>query len=341
MGPPPMRKAKAADVARAAGVSPATVDRVLNGRGGVSVEKERRVLDCARRLGLDRNLKSRPTRLLRIGALMGPAGNPFYERLAEGFARANRLFLAANVQASVAFCNNFDPKDVVRQIARIGPVADALIVVSPEHPKISEALRGLARAKPVLAMITDMPDCGRLAYVGLDNVVAGRAAGDLMGRLLGPNGGEVVLVADSQTMLALREREAGFRAVMTERHPRCRLVELIETHDLGESAGALLSDAIARRPDIAGAYVVSTGNRSIAAALDRLGRSASTVVITHELTPARRALLKAGNIDAIIDQNPEFEAQTAIEWLMHHFGRLEAAPVRLTTPFTLYLRENC
>jgi LacI family transcriptional regulator len=142
-------------------------------------------------------------------------------------------------------------------------------------------------------------------------------------------------------MLALREREAGFRAVLTERHPRCGLVELIETHGLGESAGALLRDVIARRPAIAGIYVVSTGNRSIAAALDRLGRSTSTVVITHELTPARRELLKAGLIAAIIDLNPEFEAQTAVEMLAHHFGRLEDAPARLTTPFTLYLRENC
>jgi LacI family transcriptional regulator len=72
-----MRKANAADVARAAGVSPATVDRVLNGRGGVSVEKERRVVECARRLSLDRNLSVRPTRLLRIAALIGSATNPF------------------------------------------------------------------------------------------------------------------------------------------------------------------------------------------------------------------------------------------------------------------------
>ena len=44
------RKTTARDVAEAAGVSPATVDRVLNGRGGVSPDKEKRVLDWARRL---------------------------------------------------------------------------------------------------------------------------------------------------------------------------------------------------------------------------------------------------------------------------------------------------
>jgi LacI family transcriptional regulator len=336
-----MRKPNAADVARAAGVSPATVDRVLNGRGGVSLDKERRVLDLARRLGLDRNLRARPTRMVRIGALMGLTSNSFYERLGQGFARANRLFFAANVQCSVVSCNNLDPREVAGQIARMGETFDGLIVTAPEHPKISEMLRELARRKPVLAMVTDLPDAGRLAYVGSDNTVAGRVAGDLMGRLLGHSGGETVLVTDTQAMLALREREQGFRAALAERHPRCKLVELIETHDGGQSAGALLRDAIARRPEIAGVYVVSTGNRSIAAALENLGRSLSTVVITHELTPARRALLKTGSIDAVIDQNPDHEAQTALEVLAHHFGRLEAAPAQLTTPFTLFLRENC
>ena len=78
-----MRKPNAKDVARAAGVSPATVDRVLNARGGVDVEKERCVFEWVRRLGLDRNLKSRPTRLVRIGALIGPHTNPFYKRLSD------------------------------------------------------------------------------------------------------------------------------------------------------------------------------------------------------------------------------------------------------------------
>jgi LacI family transcriptional regulator len=189
-------------------------------------------------------------------------------------------------------------------------------------------------------MVTDLPDCGRLAYVGLDNTAAGRVAGDLMGRLVGPQGGDVVIVTDLQAMVALG-RERGCRAVLRERHPQCRLVEVIETRDLGDRAGELLQEAIGRYPRIVGVYNVSTGNRAIAATLVRLGRSASTIMITHELTPARRQLLREGVIDAIIDQNPELEAEIAIETLAHHFGRLEAPPTRLITPFTISFRENC
>ena len=336
-----MRKPNAADVARAAGVSPATVDRVLNGRGSVSSEKEKRVLDWARRLGLDRNLKARPTRMVRIGVLMGSPSNPFYEGLRQGFTRANRLFFAANVQSSVNFFNPFNPREAVERIERMAENSDALIIVSAEHPELRDALREFARRRPVLAMVTDLPDSGRLAYVGLDNTAAGRVAGDLMARLIGPSGGDVVIVTDMQTMLALRERERGFRSVLAERHPQCRLIEVIETRDEGERAGELIREAIIRRPGIVGIYTVSTGNRAIASVLDALGRGLSTIMITHELTPARRVLLKRGFIDAIIDQHPDLEAQTAVEVLAHHFGRLESPPTRLTTPFTIFFRENC
>jgi LacI family transcriptional regulator len=64
------RKTSMADIAKAAGVSEATVDRVLNGRGGVSREKEMSVLEWARKLEIDRALKSVSVRWLRIAILL-------------------------------------------------------------------------------------------------------------------------------------------------------------------------------------------------------------------------------------------------------------------------------
>jgi LacI family transcriptional regulator len=335
-----MRKTTAAQVARAAGVSPATVDRVLNRRGGVSADKEKRVLAWARKLGLDRNISVRPTRTLRIGVVMGHPSNPFYESLRVAFARANRLFFSSNIQIAVAYADALAPDHAAKVIADTARAADALVVTLPSHPFMDETLRRIAATKPLLAMVTDLPDISRLAYVGVDNHASGRVAGDLMGRFIGRQGGDVAIVTDLRNMVALREREVGFSSILEERHPGCRLVGVLDTLGRQDRAAILVRERIERHGPLAGLYVTSTGNRAIADVLLARGLAQATVMITHELTADRRALLKQGVIDVIIDQNPEHEAFTAIETLAHHFGRLEAPPTRLTTPFTLYFREN-
>ena len=335
-----MRKTNASQIARAAGVSPATVDRVLNQRGGVGADKERRVLEWAQKLGLDRNLKRRPTRTLRIGVVMSHPTNPFYDSLRQAFARANRLFFPLNLQISVVFADALAPEHAAAVIRDSAAANDALVVTMPSHPLMNETLRHVARAKPLVTMVTDLPTTERVAYVGLDNTASGRVAGDLMGRFIGAAGGDIVIVTDMRSMVALREREDGFAGVLASRHPACRLTAVLDTLGRRDAAAEVVREQIDRHGPVAGIYVTSTGNRAIADMLQSRDLDQSTVMITHELSPDRRALLKQGVIDAILDQNPEHEAFTAIETLAHHFGRLAEPPTRLVTPFTLFLREN-
>ena len=63
------RKASLEDIARHAGVGLATVDRVLNERGGVSERTTARVLDSARQLGTNRILPTGKRRQLSIEAV--------------------------------------------------------------------------------------------------------------------------------------------------------------------------------------------------------------------------------------------------------------------------------
>ena len=78
------RKPTLTDVARASGVSPATVDRVINHRGGVNAAKEERVLRAARELGLDRRLDFTHRQIRRITVMIQPPENPFHAELRKG-----------------------------------------------------------------------------------------------------------------------------------------------------------------------------------------------------------------------------------------------------------------
>ena len=334
------RKTTLTDVARAAGVSVATVDRVLNNRGGVKPDKEVAILDAARRLMLDRNLDSRPTRLINVCVLMSPPSNPFFERLRWAFRRANQIHRAANIRCFVRHVDILKVRESAQIVRRETDRHDAIIAVFPNDPVVVDALCEAARKRPLITLVSDLPDVPRLAFVGIDNRAAGRVAGELVGRFMGGAGGDVAVFNGLHSYIAHEEREMGFRAVLRERFPACRLVSVIETQEKGDLAGPLIADLIHQHPDVGGIYNVSSGNRAIAKVLRQFDLHEKVVLVTHELTDERRSLLKAGVIDALIDQNPEQQAMRAVETLAHHFGRLDLPETSGPTPASIILREN-
>jgi len=72
---------------------------------------------------------------------------------------------------------------------------------------------------PVVTLATDIRDSGRHAYAGPDDRQAGRVAGNLMGRLLPPSGGDILIIAGLLGMIGQEECEMGFRSVLRERYP--------------------------------------------------------------------------------------------------------------------------
>lgn len=333
------RKISISDVAKAAGVSTATVDRVLNNRGGVRTDKEDRVLATARALGIDRALDRTPSRALRVAVLIQPPVNPFHASLRKGIDLASRMYTTLNVQF---FVHHIDPRKPAAIAAAVRDCRsyDGLVITSPDDIRVREAVAFLSRNVPVVTLATDLTDCGRAAYVGPNDRQAGRVAGDLMGLFLGRQGGRVVVVAGSRDITGHREREAGFRDIMTERYPECSLAVVLETGENQEEAGRVVEIAFRDDPGLRGIYHLSAGALPIVSALQRLGRTDNTVVITHELTPNRRMLLKSRKINAVIDQRPLLEARLAVETIAKLLGRMPGEAVSISTDIQIFLAEN-
>ncbi len=121
------RKPIIADIARLAGVSTSTVDRVLNDRGGVKPEKEARVLSAAQRLKVERVLTRRYSRVLRIAVLIQPLANPFHEALRNAYVTASRAYADLNLQFLI---HHFAPDDalgIAAAIQSLGTRCDGLV----------------------------------------------------------------------------------------------------------------------------------------------------------------------------------------------------------------------
>lgn len=337
------------DIAKAANVSTATVDRVLNRRGGVSLEKERRVLEQARRLGADRDLERTPGRILRFAVLMQHPSNPFYEALEKSFRYARSLYQQANIQISLHYFDGSQGvseqtlQDVSKLATRIARQHDAILVAVPNEPQLTRTLDDIAKRLPMVVLSSDLPIADKLAYVGIDNLAAGRTAGELMGRFIGHSGGDILVIAGMHSYVSQGEREMGFRSVLASRYPHCRIHAVVETRENPQQAGQLLNQALQQQPLLAGVYNLSTGDLSIARILahHQHQHRNKPLLISHELTPERRQLLQEGVIDAVIDQNPEKQALSALAILARHFAREGERALGIKPEITVYLRENC
>ena len=296
------------DVAAHAGVSTATVDRVLNHRPGVRQNTVQRVLKAAAELGylpeadLYAALAPQPMRL----AFLLPAGtNRFIRMLGDTVAYSQEHWAPFNVKCSVEFIESFDPEVLAKSLLRAGSRADGVAFMALEHPAVREAVNTLAeRGVPSVTLISDISNTQRVGYVGLDNRAAGRTAGYLIARFIGARPAKVGMIAGSLSYRAHEEREAGFLHLFQEQFPAIDVVGLREGHDDEAKNYQQTRVLLEQHRDLAGIYNIGGASDGVARALKEAGVAHKVVFIGHGLTPDTRALLIDGCMDAVITQSP-------------------------------------
>jgi LacI family transcriptional regulator len=301
------RKPGIADVARQAGVSTATVDRVLNHRPGVRPATMQAVLKAAAALGylpqddLYRALRPQPMRL----AFLLPAGTyRFLNMLGDHVDIAHEQLEPYNVQCRSRFVEGFNPQVLAEALLREGRRADGIAFMALEHPLVREAVNTLAeRGVHTITLISDLSRSARIAYVGLDNRAAGRSAGLLLGRFIGARSGKVAMIAGSRYYRGHEEREMGFQHILEEKFPHLRLRGMHEGHDDADTNYRQSRQLLEQYPDLVGIYNIGGATDGVARALKEAGRDQDTVLVGHGLTPDTRALLIDGTLDALLNQN--------------------------------------
>lgn len=154
------------DVAKAAGVSTATVSNVLNGRGKVGGRTRSLVLSTVRRLSYHpnlhaRRLASRDTHML--GIIVSDIENPFFPEIIKGFlARTRQLGYDA-----VLSDTNYDPRRTQEAASRM--MAHNVSGVAIMTSEISSSLiNELARRKIAVTFLDHAPARGYVSTLRID-----------------------------------------------------------------------------------------------------------------------------------------------------------------------------
>ncbi len=339
-----MRRATVHDVAQAANASLATVDRVLNGRSGVSAAMAKRVRDAAERLSYRRDIfaanlaTSRRYRFVFV--LPPPATSTFFDNLHAEVDRQANLLASERVVVTRRIYAAFSEAELVECLDElIEEDCLGIAVVAVEGPRVREAIDRLVQAgTQVVTLVADALRTRRLHYVGIDNNAAGRTAGSLLGRFVGRRDAVVATVLGSTAMRDHVERQLGFCQVMARDFPDFRVLPPLIGQDNSEVTIDLVRDLLRAEPALAGIYNIGGGNRGVIRALDESGRASDVVAIAHDLTARTRAALLAGTYDAILHQDAVEEVDRSLRSLRAAADDQPYLPPPV--PTHIFLRDN-
>ncbi|WP_246226273.1 LacI family DNA-binding transcriptional regulator [Chelativorans xinjiangense] len=333
------------DIAEAAEVSLATVDRVLNRRKGVKARTVERVLKAALELGYlseaehAQLIHPRPP---NVAFLLPMGGNPYLRLLGDKVRAVAQSKSRDEAQVRCYFIESFDAGALAAAIRHHAGWADGIAFLAIDHPLVREAVEEVSAAgRRIVTIVSDLQHSLRDAYVGLDNQAAGRTAGYLLGRFCRAREGSVALVAGSRNYRAHAEREMGFLGLLEEMHPGLRVVGMREGHDDREENYRHALSLLEQNADLVGIYNVGGSSDGIGRALREHGRSGEVVFIGHGLTADTRRLLIEGTMDAVINSDPDVLLTSAL----HVFGSLQrdhASNPTVLPPvkMDLFFREN-
>lgn len=301
-------------IAREAGVSPATVDRVLNDRDGVRPRTRDIVLQVARRLGyFGPQEVDTPSMKVRLDFILPAGSNSFIRNLRKHLLEES--LAREDVTASVHEIEGFDSERLSNKLNDLRGRTDAVGLVALDHPQVREAINDLAKSGVRIGtLVSDIPTVEKVGYVGVDNRAAGRLAGLLLGRFLPPGQHKVAVFIGSLAYRGHEEREMGFRSILSEEFPEMRIAGTAEVSDDRDRA-YLETMRFLERGDISGIYNIGSGNQGIARALREARKERQVVFVGHDLTDATRLMLLDRTMDAVIDQNPRVEAREIVRLL--------------------------
>lgn len=198
------------DVAKAAGVSVATVSRVLNKSNTVATSTRNTVLEAIRQLDyrpnlLGRNLRRTETRL--VLALLPTIANPFYSRIVKGIED-----VAHKNGYNVMLCNTDSDTDRERVYLELlkNRLADGVIFMSPVID--GEELTAIGDHFPVV-QCCEYKEGAKVPLASIDNHAAAKK---VVRHLISLGHKRIGMISCRNSFLSTICREQGFRDALED-----------------------------------------------------------------------------------------------------------------------------
>lgn len=340
-----MGKPTVHDIANAAGVSLATVDRVLNGRPGVRAKTVERVNNAIALIGYTRDLSAANLarqRQYHFEFLLPAHENQTVIAFKAAIDEIRKSQSTERVEINLKSLPDNDPHEVVRMLNRLDPTkVNGVAIMAPETPQLRDAIAHLkAQGIAVVALVSDLPNSEIDHFAGINNQAAGRTAATLIGRFSGDRTGTVLVIADSMLARDSLERRLGFDSQMMQFAPRLKVLPSLETHSDKDRTTRIFRAVLSAHPDIRGVYVLGSGLKTLLEIIGADEAYRDLIVVAHDLTPFTHQALLDHAIDAVITQDVGHLVRSSLRVLRAKTDGVATIASQERIRIEIVLREN-
>ena len=333
------------DLAKYAGVSLATVDRVLNERPHVSKKTARKVTDAIEKIGFVRNLAAvnlAKNKVYRFRFLFPEAGDQYLEELLTQVGEVDHALKSDMTNIETVQIPMNDPHVVANYLSSIKREdVDGIAIMAPESPQVRDSIARLyERGIKVVQFLSGQEKLENTDFIGVDNFAAGATAGRIVGRFLNGVTGKVMVIAETMNALDSIQRRLGFDNILNSKFPALSALPTLETHGDEARTKRIISRTFEHQSDVVAVYVMSSEARvPVSQIVECYDMSALTVVV-HERTPFSERALKEEKIDAIIAQNPGHSVRSAVRIMRARNDNREPLASQEKIRIEVLLKEN-
>lgn len=338
------------DIAKKAGVSAGTVDRVLHKRGEVNEETRKKVMDIVKDIGYVPNLAAKSLASKKVAdfvVLMPVADSEhaYWQMPLIGIQKAAGELKDFNASIRVFHFDPASPTSFSEKFEEAIDMQPEGIIFTPVFE--SRSLEFVKRCEeleiPLLCLEIDLAGENAIGYFGQDAEGSGRLAGKLMDQIL-PAESTILLLNLTRKMTLsphLKRRSSGFMSYFKNpffsKNMKLKSIDLDipDQKILRRSlVGAFESDS-----NINGIYVTNSQVHRVAKSLKRLGKE-NVVLIGHDVLQENLVYLEDGIIDFLIAHRPQDISYKSVMAMFNHVNGIKEGDRINLSSIDVILKEN-
>ena len=335
------------EIARRAGVSIATVDRVIHNRIGVSEKTKAKINKIIQELNYQPNLLAQrlaSRKVIKLATLIpkGSDETSFWEAPLKGIEQANSELNQFGVNIDIYFFDQNLKESFVKQSKIILKSNPDGILFAPSFTNESIIFSEKCKEKniPYVLIDSDLPNSGSLSYMGPNLFHSGYMGANLISYITKPTDKILVVNISKEidTHHHLLKKSEGFRAYFKDNQLQNPIVQIDVRNTDYHSIHQSLTKAIKLNEDIKVVFVTNSRVADVARFIEQ--SKEKILLIGFDFLSKNIAYLKSGIIDFLICQKPQEQAYRGVMALYQFLAFAIPAEKIYFMPIDIITKEN-